>query len=144
MRDEIVNLVARTLGSRVPGEVAEPRGHVEPPRTGVEVMSSEERKGVTYHTLRDLRNSNVVKNVTRKSARRLWHYAITQVENAPVDVGKVEWRGDIGVMKRREHGRGIRFDLVQRDGDTLRCYYGVTEDGVHGAWVRLVGLDSDG
>ncbi|MCJ7739149.1 MAG: putative DNA binding domain-containing protein [Anaerolineae bacterium] len=144
VRDEIVNLVARTLGSRVPGEVEERHGHVEPPRTGVEVMSSEERKGATYHTLRDLRNSNVVKNVTRKSARRLWHYAITQVEDAPVDVGKVEWRGDIGVLKRREHGRGMRFDLVQRDGDTLRRYYGVTEDGIHGAWAGLVGLDSDG
>jgi len=143
VRDEIVNLVARSLGGRVPDVVEEHRGRIEPPRTGVEVMRSEERRGVKYHTLRDLRNGSVVKNVTRKSARRLWHYAITQVEDTPVDASKVEWHGDMGIIKRREHGGGMRYDLVQRDGDTLRCYYGVTEDGIHGAWAHLVGLDSE-
>jgi hypothetical protein len=33
--------------------------------------------------------------------------------------------------------------LVQRQGKDLRVYYGVTEDGIHGEWARLVGLDTE-
>ncbi|NLE44191.1 MAG: PHP domain-containing protein [Chloroflexi bacterium] len=143
VRDEIVSLIARTVKGEQTAPEEERVGHIEPPRTGVEVVETEDRGGVLYHALRDLRNGNVVKNVTRKSARRLWHYAITQVEENPVDASKVEWHGDIGVLKRREHGGNSRYDLVQRDGSKLRGYYGVTEDGIHGAWARLVGLDSD-
>jgi hypothetical protein len=144
VRDEIVNLVARAVD--IPEEVLgqeAPIDHIEPPRTGVEVIESEERKGTTYHTLRDLRNGNVVKNVTRQSARRLWHYAITQVESNPVNPKRVDWHGEIGLMKRRDHAGKARYDLVQRDGDNIRSYYGVTEDGIHGAWTRLVGLESE-
>ena len=142
VRDEIVNLVrrAQTGPAAVPAE--EPVGYIEPPRTGVEIVETEERKGTLYHTMRDLRNGNVVKNVTRKSARRLWRYAISQAEEHPVDAGQVEWVGDIGSLKRREHGGRSRYDLVQRErGGKLRVYYGVTEDGIHGEWGRLVGLD---
>jgi PHP family Zn ribbon phosphoesterase len=143
VRDEIVGLVRR--GKSEAGEVEEAVaiGHIEPPRTGVEVVKSDERTGTMYHTLRDLRNGNVVQNVTRKSARRLWHYAIVQAEEHPVDVGKVDWHGDIGLLKRRTHADQTRYDLVQREGDRPRVYYGVTEDGIHGEWARLVGLDSD-
>jgi hypothetical protein len=109
----------------------------------VEIVESRERKGTLYHTIRDLRNGNVVQNVTRQSARRLWHYAITQVEQHPVDPGQVEWRGDIGLLRRREHAGRARYDLVQRDDGKTRVYYGVTEDGIHGEWARLVGLDAD-
>jgi hypothetical protein len=109
----------------------------------VEITETEERKGTLYHTMRDLRNGNVVKNVTRKSARRLWHYAITQAEENPVDSSKVEWHRDIACLRRRAHGGQSRYDLVQREGGNLRVYYGVTEDGIHGEWARLVGLDAD-
>ncbi|MBE9508296.1 MAG: hypothetical protein IMY86_09630 [Chloroflexi bacterium] len=85
----------------------------------------------------------MVKNVTRKSARRLWHYAITQAEEQPADAGRVEWHGDIGMLKRREHAGRARYDLVQRENGKLRVYYGVTENGIHGEWARLVGLDAD-
>src|SRR5690606_31896610 len=44
------------------------------PRSGVEIASIEERGGDTYYTMRDLRNGSIVSNVTRSSARRLWHY----------------------------------------------------------------------
>jgi hypothetical protein len=143
VRDEIVNLMKRALGGAeiVPKE--ELVGRVEPPRTGVEIVQTEERKGTIYHTVRDLRNGNVVKNVTRKSARRLWHYAIVQAEEHPVDVSKIEWHGDIGLLKRRQHAGRVRYDLMQRRGGALRVYYGVTEDGVHGEWARLVGLDAE-
>jgi len=91
--------------------------------------------------MRDLRNGNVVKNVTRQSARRLWRYAITQAEEHPVDASKIEWHGGVGLLKRREHAGRARYDLVQREDGKLRVYYGVTEDGIHGEWARLVGLD---
>jgi len=141
VRDEIVNLVKRTQAGPAVVPIEEPVGKIEPPRTGVEIVETEERKGTFYHTMRDLRKGNVVKNVTRKSARRLWHYAITQAEEHPVEPSKVEWHGDIGCLKRREHGGRARYDLVQREDDKLRVYYGVTEDGIHGEWARLVGLD---
>jgi hypothetical protein len=144
VRDEIVNLVKRaTVQPTVVPEEEETVGRIEPPRTGVEVVETEERKGTLYHTVRDLRNGNVVKNVTRKSARRLWHYAITQAEEHPVDASKVEWHGDIATLKRREHAGRARYDLVQRENSKPRVYYGVTEDGIHGEWARLVGLDAD-
>ena len=155
VRDEIVGLVTRALPELVsppagepeshiePPRAGEAESHVEPPRTGVEVVQSEERKGTLYHSLRDLRNGNVVKNVTRKSARRLWHYAIVQVEDHPLDESKVEWRGDVAFLGRRVHAGTTRYDLVQRVSDCVRRYYGVTEDGIHGVWTELIGLETD-
>ena len=143
VRDEIVNLTKRAWKGPADTLAEELTGRIEPPRTGVEIVETQERKGTLYHTMRDLRNGNVVKNVTRKSARRLWHYAITQAEEHPVDASKVQWRGDIGLLKQRKHGDKARYDLAQREGNKLRAYYGVTEDGIHGEWARLVGLAVD-
>jgi len=140
VRDEIVSLVKRAQAVPAVAQAEEWTSHIEPPRTGVEIVETEERKGTLYHTMRDLRNGNVVRNVTRKSARRLWHYAISQAEEHPVDEAEVEWHGDIGLLKRREHAGQTRYDLVQRWEGKLRAYYGVTEDGIHGEWARLVGL----
>ncbi len=143
LRDEIVQLVRQA--------VAAPEG-VEPPatelavplethpRTGVEIVEVVERTGTKYYTLKDLRNGNVVQNVTRTSARRLWRYAITEFEDHPVDVGKVEWRGNIGLWKTYRRAGRLRYDLLQRDGDgTVHYYYGVTEDGIHGQWRQFLG-----
>jgi len=139
VRDEIVSLVKRApMPAVVPAEEAV--GRIEPPRTGVEIVKTQERKGTFYHTMRDLRNGNEVQNVTRQSARRLWHYAIIQAEEYPADASKVEWHGDIGLLKRRERAGRARYDLVQRKDGQLRVYYGVTEDGIHGEWARVVGL----
>jgi len=33
---------------------------------------------------------------------------------------------------------------VQREDGKLRVYYGVTEDGIHGEWARVVGLAPEG
>jgi hypothetical protein len=144
VRDEIVQLVLRSHdGQKRPEAQSEPKeavptGHVEPPRTGVEIVDSEERRGTVYHTMRDLRNGNVVKNVTRKSARRLWHYAITQRETNPVAPEKVEWRGDIGLWQRRKYRNQTMYDLVQRTDGGYRVYYGVTEAGIHDDWQPVV------
>jgi hypothetical protein len=108
------------------------------PRTGVEILGTEVRNGEHYHIMRDLRNGNIVKNVTRSSARRLWHYAIREYETNPVDPSRVQWVGDIGLWKRYKRNGIVRYDLVQRDNGNLRTYYGVTDDGMHGAWQQFV------
>jgi hypothetical protein len=110
------------------------------PRTGVEVVSREERDGVAYYTVRDLRNGMVVNNVTEKSARKLWHYAITEFAALPLEAKtlKADWRGDFGMLKQYAQHKQTRFDFVQRvDGD-VRYYFGVTEDGVHGEWRQFL------
>ncbi|MGH2521958.1 MAG: hypothetical protein ACRDH2_05585, partial [Anaerolineales bacterium] len=111
---------------------------VGPPRTGVEIVDTEERDGTRYHTMRDLRNGSVVKNVTRASARKLWHYAISAKESGELKPETVTWRGDLGLWRKTRKGGAIRYDLVQRTDEGLRVYYGVTEDGIHGPWKRLV------
>ncbi|MEP0762664.1 MAG: putative DNA binding domain-containing protein [Chloroflexota bacterium] len=162
VRDEIVRLVAQKSRAKesqppvvesaaVPAVAAEPaptaeeparpEAAIEAPRTGVEIIGSEQRKGVMYHMMRDLRNGNVVKNVTRSSARRLWHYAITEHESSPVQPEQVQWHGDIGLWKRYKRGGTVRYDLVQRVNGELRVYYGVTYDGMHGPWQAFAGED---
>ena len=112
---------------------------IGPPRTGVEIVATEDRDGTIYHTMRDLRNGNQVKNVTRASSRRLWHYAIMQKEKdiSMKDI-KVKWQGNLGFIKQYRKGPITRTDLCQRakDGNN-RIYYGVTEDGLHGPWRKL-------
>lgn len=105
------------------------------PRTGVEIVETHERGSTKYHTVRDLRNGQVVQNVTRFSARRLWRYAINEHETQPLNLDEVEWRGDIGLAKTYKRGVETRYNLVERDGDgRTRVYYGVNSDGLHGRW----------
>jgi hypothetical protein len=143
MRDEIVQLIRPSVGIRVAGapEAADAKAGepTAPPRTGVEIAEVEERKGTNYYALKDLRNGNVVRNVTRSSARRLWGYAINEYETHPVKPAEVKWQGDLGVWKTYRRAGRRRYDMVQRgDGDKLHYYYGVTEDGIHGEWQNLV------
>jgi len=105
-----------------------------PPRAGVEIVGVDQKDDVRSYTMRDLRNGNIVKNVTRTSARRLWHYAITQYESNPVDAERVQWRGEYGLWRQYGRGGETRYDLVQRDNGSLRIYYGVTEGGMLGPW----------
>jgi hypothetical protein len=158
VRDEIVQLVKRGLALH---EVAEAEAapalptslaaatpepataelHA-PPRTGVEIVAVEERGGVKYYTMRDLRNGNVVQNVTRRSARKLWGYAVEQREKHPPDVAQVKWVGDLGLAADSKRAGKQRYDLVQRlPGGKLRAYYGVTDEGIHGEWKKVVGLE---
>ena len=152
VRDEIVNLVHR--GEREKAEVPrekpevaekvetteEPLTGVPHPRTGVEIVGSEERNGIQYYTMRDLRNGNVVKNVTQSSARRLWHYAISEFRKLPEDIkgADVSWKGDLGVLKEQKRGTRRRYDLIQKTAQGTRVYFGVTDDGIDGEWKALV------
>jgi PHP family Zn ribbon phosphoesterase len=116
------------------------------PRTGVEVVSVEERNGSRYYTMRDLRNGNVVKNVTPTSARRLWHYAISQYAQLPADLNRatITWKGDYGLLRHHKQGKHDRYDLVQRTSSGFRTYFGVTDDGIHGVWKQVTGVDEPG
>jgi len=120
-------------------------GAEQPPRTGVEVVSVSDREGTRYYTMRDLRNGNQVQNVTLKSARRLWHYAITEHNQLPPDLAqvKVQWNGDLGMLRLHKQGKLVRYDLVQRTPQGYRLYFGVTDDGIHGRWKMVVGSDEE-
>lgn len=158
VRDEIVNLVRDVLAvefaaspvAEAPQETGappelppEPVAPLElpapPPRTGVQVVPAEKRRGETQYSVRDLRNNRLIHNVTRSSARKLWQYAISEFEEHPVTPAKVKWLGDIGLSSAHKRAGKVRYDLVQRDSAAhLHIYYGVTEDGIHGPWKALI------
>ena len=109
------------------------------PRTGVEVIDSQEVDNVWHHTVQDLRNGNIVHNVTNFSARHLWRYAITEREEHHIEDDQVTWQGDLGLWKTYRRAGVKRYNLVQRDSQGgLHVYYGVTEDGMHGPWSEFV------
>jgi hypothetical protein len=159
VRDEIVGLVERGKGpldisDKSLGELASKPpvvtrkkkvAGVQPPRTGVEIVNVVERNNVKYFTVRDLRNNNTVKNVTEKSARRLWHYAITNYVKLPQEIDKMnaDWKGNLGILRKYKHGKRQVFDMAQRDKKALNLYFGVTEDGLHGPWRELAGLEGE-
>ncbi|MBI3741177.1 MAG: putative DNA binding domain-containing protein, partial [Chloroflexi bacterium] len=157
VRDELIQLVREAIAlgtlaptatapaSTAPGAVSETISpKVKPPRTGVEIASFEVKKGTKYFAVRDLRNARIVTNVTRASARKLWQYAIEEREKNPVDAHKVQWVGDIGIWKQHKHGGKMRYDLVQRAGEKIFVYYGVTEDGIHDQWRTLIAGEETG
>jgi hypothetical protein len=157
VRDEIVGLVLQGKSQRVRSAPASPEREEQlelkdvpvgddqnlTPRTGVEIVTVEDRNGSKYYTMRDLRNGNVVQNVTAKSARRLWHYAIQEFAKLPVDQKKIraQWQGEFGKLRTYKQGKKHRYDLIQRVGDRYRFYYGVTDDGIHGPWKQVTGVD---
>ncbi len=159
VRDEIVNLVKRGLESiasfaqtqkepdeqdQLEFETETPIGEEEPPpRTGVEIVSMGERGGQRVYTMRDLRNGNVVHNVTSKSARRLWQYAIERYSKLPSDPNQIQWLGNLGLLAKRGKAGQYRYDLVLRTADGYRWFFGVTQDGIHGKWRRLVGQEDE-
>ena len=162
VRDEIVRLVERSLRHELPEPVGvlpplpipetpiaapapaatksneKAAKQIEPPRTGVEVVESEKRNGTYYHTVRDLRNGSLIKNVTRSSARKLWHYAISQVEAGQPKPKEIKWQGDIALINKREKDDNIWYDLALREGDIVHIYYGVTDSGLNDAWLPLI------
>jgi len=111
------------------------------PRTGVEIVASEDRDGVTYHAMRDLRNLKVVHNVTRDSARRLWRYAITQREQQACQPEQVAWQGERGFWKAyKPRGGERRYNLCYRHNGDMHVFYGVTDEGMDEDWRDLIPL----
>jgi hypothetical protein len=108
------------------------------PQIGVEIVQTDERNGIRFYSIRDLRNGHVIKNVTRRGARRLWNYAIGQQEDHPIVPEKVEWKGNVGLVNVDKRAGKVRYDLVRREGSLLRVFYGVTDDGMEGEWSAFV------
>ncbi|MCO5183941.1 MAG: putative DNA binding domain-containing protein [Anaerolineae bacterium] len=152
VRDEIVRLVERGLSKKPvtkpttskPGKAAETVAPVvssrtiPAPRTGVEIVDSTKRNGKVYHTVRDLRNNNLIQNVTRQSARKLWHYAIKQTENGVPSEQEITWNGDIALLNKRTKDNYTWYDLAMRENDTVHIYYGVTDNGLSDEWLLLL------
>ncbi|MCB9155025.1 MAG: putative DNA binding domain-containing protein [Caldilineae bacterium] len=128
-----------------PGAQANGVDGVAPPTIGVQVVEVKERGGTRYYTIRDLRNGSTVQNVTLKSARRLWRYAISQHEQNPPDAQKIEWQDDVALLRSEKRAGKRRYDFVQRFPDSsMAVYYGVTEEGCDEPWRSfLVGADAE-
>jgi len=163
VRDEIVNLVIRGKEiskqaeskestnkikekeiETLPESVVTPENILEP-KTGIELVLAEERNGIRYFTVRDLRNGNVVKNVTQTSARRLWQYAIKRYIDL-IDQKKnpkIIWSGNFGLLRKYKVQNYDAFDLVYKEDETLRYFFGVTSIGIHGKWKLLTGDSED-
>ena len=165
VRDEIVNLVLRRSqplpASSAAMNVSKPQED-EPkppplpqielslesnsdPRTGVEVIPPIVRDGKSFYSLRDLRNGNLVKNVTSTSARRLWHYAISRYGEICNNLEKepIIWQGNYGLLKQDKEGKTPHFDLIQKTGSGYRFFFGVTQDGIHGPW-KIFSTEDEG
>jgi hypothetical protein len=159
VRDEIVRLVERRMSNEMPDPITVPmppagtlilpneeesREEETPdspnlaPRTGVEVVSSEKRKGTYYHAVRDLRNGNIIKNVTRSSARKLWHYAISQAEAGLPKEKEIKWHNNMAILDLRRKDDHTWYDLALRDEQDIHVYYGVTDSGLNKKWQALV------
>jgi hypothetical protein len=140
VRDEIVRMLERrdareqqlpieTPSQPVPTPTPKPPRpgrtpkEITPPSTGVEIVDSAERKGTVYHTVHDLRNGNMIKNVSRSSARKLWHYAITQVEAGKPDMENIQWHGNIALINRRQRDDHVWYDLAMRENDQVHVYF---------------------
>jgi hypothetical protein len=108
------------------------------PQMGVEVVAAETRNGTRYYAVRDMRNGRTVSNVTRRGARKLWNYAIAQTEDHPVDPNKIEWKGNVALLRVEKRAGRPRYDLVLREGKNVRVFYGVTDDGMEGVWAQFV------
>lgn len=108
------------------------------PQIGVEIVETGDRSGHHFYSVRDLRNGHIIKNVTRRGARKLWNYAIQQHEDNPINQRKIEWRGNIGLVRAEKRAGKTRYDLALREGERVRVFYGVTDDGMEGDWSIFV------
>lgn len=114
------------------------------PRSGVQIASVEEREGIRYYTVRDLRNNSLVRNVTIKSARDLWHYAIVAYNTNVYKIDAVVWKDSVegqqrAVLSRAFRAGKMRYDLALKSSDgTSYIFYGVAEDGMDEAWKQLI------
>lgn len=112
------------------------------PKTGVEILSVEERDGERYYTMRDLRSRRVADNVTRKSARRLWRQAILEREKGLPDPDAMRWEGPLGYWGTSNRDGVRRHNLAYRENGDVRYFYAVSDDGINEVWRPLIPIES--
>jgi hypothetical protein len=122
----------------VASTVAAPEDAFYLPQIGVEIVQVGERNSTRVYSIRDLRNGHVIHNVTRKGARKLWNYAIGQYEDKPIRPDKIQWRGNVGLVVAETRAGKVRYDLARREGDRIRVFYGVSDEGMEGEWAAFV------
>jgi hypothetical protein len=123
---------------QLPPPAVEPQAEGTP-RSGVEIITWEEREGTRFFTVRDLRNKSVVRNVTHKSARDLWLYAIMQQTNEVYDVSQIQWHTERSILSRSQRAGKVRYDLALRDNSgKVHIFYGVADDGLDASWKELI------
>ncbi|MCW1966838.1 MAG: putative DNA binding domain-containing protein, partial [Anaerolineae bacterium] len=109
------------------------------PKSGVEIALMEQRDDMQYFAVRDMRNGGITRNVTVKSARDLWHYAILKYNAGAYAADKIGWQGDRAVLGRAERAGKIRYDLALRTGTGVtHIFYGVVMDGLDSTWKALM------
>jgi hypothetical protein len=161
VRDEIVGLVLRgksrnlmqvttgmdevAISTEKTAEFQEESVVTIEPKTGIELYPPEERKGTLYFAIKDLRNGNVVTNVTQKSARRLWQYAIrSYIDKKDNQINQsIKWYGDFGLLRKYKARYNTNYDLIYKEGNKLRFFYGVNANGLHGQWKTIAGESDD-
>lgn len=119
--------------------IFDPGPHDALPKSGVEVVGMEERGGTVYFALRDTRNGGITRNVTFKSARDLWHYAITMHNRKSYAVDKINWKnGQRAILSSSIRAGKQRFDVAFQSPTGPRIVYGVTTDGIDQDWKALM------
>ena len=120
-------------------EAAAPHWDPQAPHNGVEIVAAREHNGDATYDLRDLRNGAITEDVPRDTTRKIWRYAIQQREQRTVDQGHIRWNGDFGFWKvYRPHRGEKRYNLALRNGNDVRLFYGVGEDGLTDEWREVI------
>ncbi|NJP07375.1 MAG: AAA family ATPase [Chloroflexaceae bacterium] len=139
-RGELMQLCRRALAED--GELTTTSDDdLDLPRSGVEIVSEQQRSGLWYYEVRDLRTTA---SVTRDKAQGLWAYAISRHEDLRerrLDLySQVRWRGRLGIWRAYRQGNRIKYDLVHRDENGLvdRIFYGVSDWGLGEDWASLL------
>lgn len=109
------------------------------PKSGVEILSEEQRGDERVYRMRDLANGRVLDNVTRKTARRLWRLALLAREEGLATPDKVRWHGDLGVLGSTVREGVRRYNLAWRDDGTIRYFFAVDAEGMTEPWREVVG-----
>jgi hypothetical protein len=139
-RSEIMQLCRRALaeGEHSPLDTTK---EVEVPRSGVQIVSEQQRGSMWSYEVRDLRTTA---NVTEDKAQGLWAYAISrheEVREKRIDLhSQVQWQGRYGVWRSYRQGNRMKYDLVVRDADGVitSIFYGVSDWGLGSSWEDLL------
>lgn len=139
-RNEIMQLCRRALAEGGDTLLSDSE-ELDIPRSGVEIVSEQQRGGIWYYEVRDLRTTA---GVTRDKAQGLWAYAISRHEDIREDradvYSQVHWQGRLGVWRAYRQGSRIKYDLVHRDanGMVTHVFYGVSDWGLGEGWSDLL------